>query len=139
MALPVYRRFSIQDIPNAPNWAEQVFVPLNLFCETSVAAMNKNLTIGDNVQGMKYSVSFVTPADYATGGFNTIVFNYTSNGQPNNLIIGSIARNDGALMLSPISINKWTLNINTSPAKVTVDYIAGLAASTKYNVNFLVI
>lgn len=139
MTLPVFRRFTLQDIPNAPNWMTNVLTPLNLFCETTVSSLNKNLTIGTNVQGQKFSTSFVTPTDYMAGGFPTVQFAYTGGGQPNCLLLGSIAKADGTQLLSAVSINDWFLNINTSPFQVTVNYIAGLSASTKYNVTFLVI
>ncbi len=140
MALPVFRRFSIQDIPDAPDWITTILDPLNLFCETTVSALNKNITIGANLQGQVYSTSFTTLAGYATGDFTRISFTYNSNGQPKTCILSKITRDDGTLMLNPVSIAAgWTLNINTNPAQVQVNYIAGLAASTKYNVTFLVL
>lgn len=139
MTLPVFRRFSLQDIPNAPNWITNILTPLNLFCETTVSSLNKNLTIGTNVQGQKFSTSFVTPSDYLTGGFPTLSFAYTGGGQPNCLMIGSIERSDGTQLLNVVSVNSWFLNINQSPAQVTINYIAGLSVSTKYNVTFLVV
>ena len=69
MALPVFRRFSIADIPSAPSWLESVFPPLNLFCEGTINALTKNLVIGQNVQGGKYSTQIKTPSDYISGGF----------------------------------------------------------------------
>jgi hypothetical protein len=139
MTLPVFRRFTLQDIPAAPNWMSNILTPLNLFCETTVSSLNKNLTIGDNVQGQKFSTSFTTPSDYSGGGFPTVRFAYTGGGQPNCLLLGSISRANGTQLLSPVSINDWFLNINQNPFQVTVNYIAGLAANTKYNVTFLVI
>lgn len=139
MTLPVFRRFSLQDLPSAPNWMEQVIVPLNLFCETTVSALNKNLTIGENVQGQTYSTSFTTPEDYLTGKFNPFSFAYHSGGQPKNLLIGKIERDDNVLIIKPYALTRWILNINTSPPRVTVGYIAGLDELTKYNVTLLVI
>ena len=137
MALPVFRRFSIADMPTAPNWIVNLLNPLNVFCEGTVANLNKNLTIGANVQGQKNSTSFTTPADYATGGFSPITFVYNSNGQPNCLLIGSLTSNDGTLLLNPYSITSWSANINVSPIQVSAYYIAGLSASTKYNITLL--
>jgi hypothetical protein len=140
MSLPVYRRFGIQDYPQAPDWLADVFSPLNVFCETTVSSLNKNLTIGQNVQGQSYSVNFTTLADYATGGFTPITFQYTSNGQPKNCILGKITRTDGENILEAVSIaGNWTLNINTSPYHVQINYVAGLQPSTKYSMNILVL
>ena len=135
MELPVFRRFSIADMPSAPSWINAIIGPLNIFCEQTVQNLNKNLTIGANVQGQKFSTSFTTVATYITGDFTPITFQYNGGGQPNCLLLGSISGGS----LTPISITNWTLNINTSPYEVTVNYIAGLAASTRYNVVFLAI
>lgn len=137
MALPVFRRFTVQDIPTAPNWIQNVLNPLNVFCEGTVANLNKNLTIGENVQGQKFSTTFATPADYASGGFTPMTFLYTSNGQPNCLLIGSLTNIDGSMLLLPYSITAWSANINVSPIRISVNYIAGLTYSTKYKVTIL--
>jgi len=139
MALPVFRRFSIADFPTAPSWLAGLFNPLNIFCETTVQNLNKNLTIGANVQGMKYSTTFTTPTGYATGDFTPIVFAYSSNGQPDCCIIGNISRTDSQPMLSSVSITSWSSNINVIPLQIRVDYIAGLDAGVKYNITLLVV
>lgn len=139
MAIPVFRRFTQSDIPNAPNWMMKILTPLNLFCEQSVSAFTQGLTIGENVQGQKYSTSFTTPADYAAGGFPNISLSYTGGGNPTCCMIGALTRIDGTLILAPYSLNSWLLNINTSPYQVQIKYIAGLSASTQYNLNFVVL
>jgi len=138
MSLPVFRRFSQADVPTAPNWIGNVFGPLNTFCEQVVQSLNKNLTIGQNVQGMKYTTSFTTLSSYSTT-FTPITFQYTGGGQPNCCLIGQITRSDGVVITAPAMITNWYLNINTAPYTVTINYIAGLAASTKYNVTFVIL
>ena len=138
MGLPVFRRFSQADVPTAPNWINNILAPLNVFCEGTVSNLNKNLTIGANVQGQKYSTSFTTAADYTTANtFPSITFVYTSNGQPNCLLIGSLTRNDGTLITTPYSITSWQANINVNPIQITVFFIAGLADSTGYTVTLV--
>lgn len=135
--LPTFRRFTISDFPTAPEWLSTLFNPLNIYCEQSINALNQNLTIGPNVQGLKHSATFTTSATYATGTFSPITFTYNGTGQPNCLMIGNIKRSDGVLILDPISITDWSLNINVSPFLFSVNYIAGLAPSTKYSVTFV--
>jgi len=134
--LPVFRRFSAGDYSTAPEWLAQIFNPLNTFAETTVATLNKNLTIGQNVQGQKYSTSFTSSA---TSTIPPIVFQYTGGGQPDCCLIGQITKSDGTTITTPIAITDWTLNINTNPFLVTINYLSVLEASTKYNVTFLVI
>lgn len=135
--IPTFRRFSAADYPTAPNWLGAVFGPLNLFCEQTVNSMNKNLTIGQNVQGLKYSTTFTTLSSYATGGFTPISFAYNGIGSPNCLLIGKISKSDNTNILKSVSITHWDLNTNYSPYQIVVNYIAGLDPSTKYNITFL--
>lgn len=137
--LPVFRRFSSGDYPTAPNWLAQMFQPLNTFSETTVQTLNKNLTIGENVQGQKYSTSFNTPTDYLTGGFQSLLFNYTGGGQPNCCFVGNITRDDGTAILFPVTVTSWFLNLNKNPFQVTINYVAGLDPNLRYNAIFLVI
>jgi hypothetical protein len=137
--LPIFRRFSSADVPTAPNWINNILNPLNVFCETTVQTLNKNLVIGTNVQGQKYTTSFTTLATYAAGDFTPITFQYTGGGQPNCLLLGGITREDGVAITSSVFISMWKPNINTTPLQVKINYIAGLDPSVKYNVVFLAI
>ena len=123
-------------MPTAPNWVQNVFSPLNVFCEQTVQTLDKNLTIGQNVQGQKFSTTILTNS---SGLISPITFQYTGGGQPNCCMIGNISKADGTLITAPVSITSWLLNINTNPYMVTINYIAGLSASTKYVVTFVVL
>jgi len=136
--LPIFRRFSQADIPSAPNWIANVFGPLNTFCEQTVQALNKNLVIGENVQGAKYNIEFTTLSSYATT-FTPITFRYIGGGRPNCCMIGQISKVDGSTITTTASISDWYLNVNTSPYTIIVNYIAGLTASTKYNITLVVL
>ena len=131
--LPVFMRLSSRDTPTAPNWMEIVYSKLNLVLEGTITSLG-NLTIGENVQGMKYTTTFTTLSDYTSGGFIPILFNYTGVGQPSCLVIGRVV---GVTPLNPISINSWALNTARLPSQVSVNYIAGLSNSTKYTITFL--
>lgn len=137
--LPVFRRFTQQDVPTAPNWIANVFGPLNLFCEQTVQTLNKNLTIGDNVQGQKFSTTFTTLGLYLSGKFTPITFQYTGGGQPTACLIGRIARTDGTLILTTPMVSSWFVNLNTNPYTITINYIAGLDINTQYSVNLVVL
>ena len=134
--LPVFRRFAAGDFPTAPEWLSQVFGPLNTFAETTVATLNKNLSIGQNVQGLKYSTSFRTDG---LQEFAPITFRFTSGGQPDCCLIGNITKSDGTTIVDPVAITAWNLNINTSPYTVNITRMSVLDADTQYNVTFLVI
>ena len=132
--IPVYRRLSISDIPSAPSWVGYMFNIVNTFAEQVIQLFTKNLIIGENVQGMKYTTQFATSATYAAGDFQSIIYNYTGGGQPNCLLIGSINESTGAVILTPVSITNWSLNINVDPPQIVINYIAGLAVSKRYDI-----
>ena len=134
--LPTFRRFTQSDVPTAPNWISNVFNPLNVFCEQTVQALNKNLTIGQNVQGQKFSTSITTDG---SGVFKPVTFQYSGGGQPDCCFIGQLSRDDNVLITTASSITSWFLNINTNPYTVTISYVAGLAVSTRYNITFVVL
>jgi len=149
MALPVFRRFSIQDYSKAPDWLSQFFQSLNAFCETSVNVLDKNLTIGQNVQGQKFTTNFRTSANYYPGGeFQTLKFAYTGGGQPTCCMLGQIIKLDAPpsvqvrlpqSVLDPISVTDWSMNINVSPYQLEINYVAGLENNTNYTATFIVL
>lgn len=132
--LPVFRRFTSSDVPTAPNWINYIFNPLNIFCEQTVQALNKNLVIGENVQGQKYSYTFTTDPLYVAGTFQTIKLQYTGGGTPNCLMIGQVS---GVLLATPYV--SWNLNLNTNPYTINITSISGLTGSQKYTINFVVL
>lgn len=137
--LPVFRRFNQQDIPTAPNWLGYVFNSLNVFAEQVVNTLNKNLVIGENVQGQKYSVTFITLPTYGAGDFTPITLQYKGGGQPTCLLLGQLLNADNTPAGVVSNITNWTLNLNRNPYIITVNYISGLTPSTKYTANLVVL
>jgi hypothetical protein len=135
--IPTFRRFTLDDFPDAPDYLNSVFDPLNLFAEQTVQVLTKSLVIGENIQGQKYQTSFSTGANYTTGTFTPIVLPYIGGGSPNICLIGRIIDQSGATILTPVSITGWYLDTNKSPATIVISYIAGLGNSKKYQVNIL--
>lgn len=138
--IPVFRRFTQSDVPTAPNWINYIFNPLNTFCEQVVQALTKNLVIGENVQGMKYTFSFTTtnvPLQ-PFGAFSPVKFQYTGGGQPTCVLLGQIVGSNGVPLITTPAIT-WNLNINTNPYTVNITNIGGLAPDVRYTVNLVVL
>jgi len=114
-----------------------MIVPLNLFMEQVYSAFNKNLTIGDNVTGKFAELSITTPADYATGGFPDTVVPWTFTKSVQAVFIAYIREDTDnfVAITQPVTID-W---IQTSSTSITVNYITGLAVSTRYNVRLLLL
>jgi len=139
--IPVFRRFSQADVPTAPNWIAYIFSPLNTFCEQVVQALTKNLVIGENVQGMKYTFSFTTgtPPGPGFGIFTPMKFLYTGGGRPDCLIIGNISRADGVPLQWSVPQITWDLNLNTNPYTINITNIGNLDANVRYTVTVVVL
>ena len=133
MASISYRRIRMEDLSGAPAWVPVMLNPLNLFLEQVNTAVNGQLTLGTNTNGMVYSGSFTCPANYAGGGFNSFSFQYTGAVQPTSCIIGRISNSNGSIITQPTSV-QWTYNSNVSPAAVVINYVAGLTAGSTYNI-----
>lgn len=135
--IPAFRKLMMSTDPNAPNWMGGLYSNLNLFGEQIQSLFVSGGTI-NLVQGQKFSTTFTTASDYTTNNtFQTISFRYNGAGKPDCFIIGNISRDDGVLITTSPTITSATLNQNTSPAQVVVNYISGLADSTKYTVMIL--
>jgi hypothetical protein len=129
---------NIQDLPGAPKYVPIMLTQMNLGNDDLTNLVNGNLTIGDNVNGMIFKTSFVTPTAYLTGEFNTFRFNFTGSTPPNSVTIGQIACTSPIeAIISPVSVF-WNLVNNVSPNQVFVSYIAGLKANHTYSVTLLV-
>jgi hypothetical protein len=125
------RRFNKSDLPTAPNWVETIFNPLNVFCEQTTNAFDKNLTFGENVQGQKYAVQFDTDI------FQPIKLAYTGGGQPTSLQIGQIYKTDNSEMITKIDILDWKLNINTQPFQIIINKLSNLEAGKQYKMTLV--
>lgn len=138
-ALPEFRRLNVEDLRGAGPWVSTLINPINTFNEQVYNLLNKQLQIGPNVSGMVFTTTFTTRSDYATGGWVPIVFNFTGSVAPTSCLLGSIDKTNPAGLILEATSLIWSFNINTSPAQVSIDYVAGLAASTTYQATLLLL
>lgn len=138
MIPPELRRFAVSDIDlKTQAGTEKLLAGLNLFMEQVHSLFAGNLTIGDNVNGKFLTSSFTTLSTYVSGGdFNSFTFPWNSLTAPQAVVIGYLRKdNSTEILKNPTSVH-WTMTSSTS---LRIDFIAGLAASTKYNVTLLAI
>lgn len=133
---PDFRRVLRDDIPDAPNWVDPIISAYNIFMEQSYSLFNGNLSITDNITGKIVTTTFTTPSDYLTGGFSTIKFTWTFPKSVETITVGKIEKYSGGVILNPVSVTGWS---QPSANSVSVSYIAGLTANTKYTVKLLVL
>lgn len=65
MKTPELQRLILEEFPNQQEWIEKLISPINLFFQTVVNALNKQLTFGDNIDCEFYEqkVSGTYPVD----------------------------------------------------------------------------
>lgn len=137
MSSLVQRRINVEDLRGAPDWVPILISPINLQSEDLVSFFSGRITIGDNVNGQVVTTSFTTPADYATGGFNSFQFAYTGKFQPKSCLIGQVTCTKPAEPILSATSLQWVYLNNTQPNTVKVTYVAGLKPSQTYSITIL--
>ena len=127
--IPPLTRLQAEDFSSQSEWIEKLLGPLNRFMELTTNALNKQLTLEDNMAAAIKTVEL-------DGTFPVRVA-WTLPGKPVSVIVGNVYRADGAphTMTSPVAVqwsyNSGVLSIDNAfgvvPAPVTVpasaDYV----------------
>ncbi len=130
MKLPPTRRISREQIPDAPDWIDQILGPLNQFMENAYLAMNNQLVIGENVAG---EIRDLTVRTDGAGAIVPFTFVSLLKVQPRGLIILQAWSSEGDYIST--TNPGWMGNGNI----LTVSTIGGLAATSTYTVRMAVI
>lgn len=136
MELPKFKRIDRSALKDAPDWVDQLLRPLNSFMSTVFSTLDRGITFGDNIRSMSKTLSFTTPSDYATGGWDRMVFQNELRAAPFCVTIASIRDNadDDPVLLDSVSVH-WT----PDPDGIKIRRIAGLQPDTSYTVTLLVL
>lgn len=132
--LPTQRRLSKEDFPSAPDWFDRAISVLNSFMRDVYAALNGQLTFGQNVAGMLKEFKLVAGAAAAN---NTFTFTHDLKKKPEGVTIQQLTAVSGnySPVTSAVSLS-WRLNDNQ---EIVIDAITGLTNGTTYNIRVLVI
>jgi len=127
--LPPINRIVKEDFQDEP-WAEKLLWPINRFMESVSSALNKNLTLQDNLQGQVKQLNFTTQAVVADTF--PLFFTPTTPNRATDLWITSLRRVDN-LVITDAATADWGI---ASDGQISINYISGLVASTSYIVRF---
>ena len=133
--LPTTQRIRREDIPDAPGWVDRLIYSINLFFEAVYSALNKQLTLQDNLAVQIRKISFVTSATYSSGDFDTIAFTRTLATKAFVLLIGQIT--EVADNYTPITegVSPSWRDINN---EIQITHMSGLKDDTRYNVTVII-
>jgi len=137
--LPSINNINKEDIPDAPAWVESLINPLNTFMREVYYALDRDLTINENMIGAIRTISFTTRSDYLTAPVK-------EDGWVQQSITGPINVKPSIVALGKIT-DTATFKVTTSPTGIDwdylnndlrINYIAGLKPSTRYEVILLI-
>jgi len=137
--LPSVRRITREDLRGAPEWVNNLLLPLNSFMESVYSALDQNLTLGDNVSAAVTSISFKTRSDYGTAspltdGFEMQTLANPLRYRPKAVAIGGVVEKEKfSILTDPVYLHWEYLN-----GQIRIKYVAGLQPSKKYDINLLI-
>lgn len=132
--LPAIKRFAAEDFPSQKAWISDFFQGLNQFLESVVRALDKSLTIADNIDAQLAQVSVSTPTA-ATTLTDNAVFKVTTKSRPTNLIVGRVDVITGTAITGAVQPT-WDYVPASNSIKITS--FTGLAANSKYKINLTI-
>lgn len=135
--LPTVKGIRIEDLgQDLPEWVNNLLTPISNFFESIYSALNKNITFQENIACKIFDYEYITSSNYNTGNFPNITFNTGLKNNPVGLIVLKCQNKTSPYATNTLGIYPtWFLANN----QIVINYISGLANSTKYNFTFLVI
>ena len=125
--IPSIKRLVVEDFADQKSWIGKLFLILNQFLGVTVAALNRGITVNDNMaaQTTVLNIDLSQPIPYPVSFLNTIP------GQPRivGVTIWNVTENSG----SPATItNATSLAWTYSGNQISIQNVAGLTTGKKY-------
>lgn len=132
MKLPTIKKIMREDLKNAPDWVGRLIDPVNSFMESVYTALNKNITLYDNISSFIKEVTYKTPATYPTGVENVSFLNELRTRATGVVILQAYEN----ATYTPVSIGNiaWV----ESTAGIVIYPVTGLAPDKTYTIRFAV-
>lgn len=101
--IPPLTRLQTEDFASQSEWIEKLIGPLNRFMELTTNALNKQLTLEDNMAAAIKTVE--------VNGVFPVRVAWTLAGKPVSVLVGNVYRSDGAphTQTEPVSV-QWSYN-----------------------------
>ena len=135
-SLPTIKRVLRSDLGrDIPLWVDSLLSPINQFMEEIYSAMNRNLSIPENVSGQTITINFKTLSTYTSDkDFTELNFRNSLNKKMTHLMVGNISQiGDPSKKHDSIFLSWYDNNDGT----ITIRYISGLTDSSEYNITLL--
>lgn len=133
--LPSAYRILREDLgPNLPPWIDRLIVPLNIFMQAVYSALDRNLNI-DNLQEQMRDITFTTSETYTSGDFTALTFPRTIPVRATSVVIAQINIQVDNYVPITDAVNLCWRDLN---GIIRIEFVAGLANSTTYNLRVTV-
>lgn len=134
--LPTLKKVQRADLSgDVPQWIDGILSYINQFTEEIYSAMNRNITIPENVKGQIKVLEFRTASDYISAQtFEEQTFLNSLGRKMQVLFVGNVVNESNlTYKYSGLSVS-WQDNGNGT---ITVRYISGLENSKNYRITLL--
>ena len=132
MKLPTIKKILREDLKDAPGWINGVIDPLNSFMETLYQALNRNVTLTENVACFVKEIVYITPSSYPV--MDDIQFMSALKTKAIGvMVMQAVEKSNYQPVLDPVYV-PWT-EVNGS---IVIKPITGLVASKTYLIRLLV-
>tara|TARA_R100000458_G_C8264861_1_gene240016 strand:- start:1091 stop:1510 length:420 start_codon:yes stop_codon:yes gene_type:complete len=135
--LPEVKRVQLEDLPGFPKSVTNLVYVINLMLQSLVNALNKDITLKENILCQEKELTFRTSASYngTAANFDNLKFKSTLPSMAKHLLVTQIIQDEGNHVPIENAVRADWLDINRD---ITIYLLTGLTASKKYTVRFLV-
>ncbi len=133
MKLPQSKKILKEDVKDAPSWVDNIIGPINSFMETVYQAMNKNITLSENIASFLKEITYTTPSTYPSGVDNVEILNTLKSRAIGVMVMQAYEKNTYIPAAGAVYVPWVESNTN-----IVISTITGLAASKTYIIRLLV-
>lgn len=128
MKIPKMPRFLVEDFPSQQAWIGELLNPLNNAFEQINQALNKSLTIADNLDAETQEITFT--------GSETVSFKVSTKNRPKGVIVSNFVTVSGT---APTAAVQPVWSYNSTDRTVTINsWFGGLSSTAKYRVTLFI-
>lgn len=128
MKLTFLKRFLVEDFPSQQAWIGELLNPLNQAFEQLSQALNKNLTISDNLDAETQEITFT--------GSDTVTFKVATKNRPKGVIVSNFVTVSGT---APTAAVQPVWSYSSTEQTVTINsWFGGLSSTAKYRVTLFI-
>lgn len=136
--LPTTRRITQEELQGEPEQQIETMVrPINLFFESLYTALNKDLTVQENMDAQVTTVRFKVPEDYPSlDAWVDINFQLEMKRTPSGAHVLHLEEVDN---LTEVHDQPVWADVKFIPGEASIKYITGVQPCRSYNITLLIL